>query len=110
MHAAARALLRIAIATAVALVGLFSLTIVVVRQPTLGKGSRAVALAADPARLRAHVRRLSEDLAPRDVDHPANLQAAANYIAGELRQSTPAVTRQEYVIRHQRFENVVAAL
>lgn len=62
----------------------------------------------DPARLEAHVRRLSEALHPRSVSNPAQLEAAARYIEGELRQAGATVTAQRYDADGLPVRNVVA--
>src|SRR5262249_30003070 len=62
---------------------------------------------ADPHRLEAHVRMLSETLAPRDEAHPANLDRAAAYIARELTAAGAAVREQPYAVDGRTFRNVV---
>ncbi|MBI3297652.1 MAG: M28 family peptidase [Elusimicrobia bacterium] len=61
--------------------------------------------AAEPARLEAHVRMLSETLAPRDAAHPARLDRAAAYIRAEFKASGAAVTELEYTFQERNQRN-----
>jgi len=64
----------------------------------------------DPARLRAHVDALSARFVPRDFDHPANLDRAADYVAAELRSAGAAVVDQPYTVESRTYRNVLARL
>jgi hypothetical protein len=65
--------------------------------------------AADPARLRRHVDALlSPEVGPRDIDHPAGLDRAAAFIEAALRERTSDVSVQPFVVRGERYRNVVA--
>jgi hypothetical protein len=66
------------------------------------------AAAADPAALRAHVEALATRFAPRDLDHPANLDRAAAFVADALRASGAAVSDQRYDVAGHGYRNVVA--
>ncbi len=65
-------------------------------QPILFPPRRTPAPPADPARLEAHVRYLSERCAPRDYAHPENLDRAADYAAASFRESGGRVAEQGY--------------
>jgi len=84
-----------------------------VTQPLVG--GRAVAGAAeappaDPDRLRATVRLLSEELAPRHYLHLANLTACADHIAGELAAAGGRVETQTWTVDGRDYRNVRAFL
>lgn len=64
--------------------------------------------AVDPARLEAHVRRLSESFRPRDFRHPENLDRAADYLRTELRRAGGRIEEQAYEVGGARFRNVIA--
>jgi Zn-dependent M28 family amino/carboxypeptidase len=63
----------------------------------------------DAARLEAHVRMLSETLAPRDAALPDRLDAAAAYIRAELERTGARVNEQPYSAYGATYRNVVAA-
>ena len=84
-------------------------------QPLLGR-SRAArspvsAPVADgmPGRLESHVRRLCEDLYPRDAGHPENLDRAAAWIRGELERAGGRTSEQPYPVQGETYRNVIAA-
>jgi Zn-dependent M28 family amino/carboxypeptidase len=63
-----------------------------------------------PGRLRAHVKMLSETLAPRHWQAPENLDRVAGYILKQLITSGGRVTEQVYTVeRAGRFRNVIAS-
>jgi len=53
---------------------------VFVTQPILVRGPDIPRFDANPESLRAHVVKLARELVPRDLSHPANLDAAAAYV------------------------------
>lgn len=61
-------------------------------------------------RLEAHVRMLADVLAPRSVAHPANLEAAASYVAARMVEGGAEVSFQRYEVSGNPYRNVVAAL
>lgn len=61
-----------------------------------------------PARLEAHVRTLSETLAPRSFACPANLDRAAVYIAEQFRKAGGVVSEQPYTVNGRTYRNVIA--
>jgi Zn-dependent M28 family amino/carboxypeptidase len=64
----------------------------------------------DVARLEAHVRMLSETLAPRDEGHPENLDRAAAYLRKEFeRANAVAVSEQPFGVRGETYRNVIAS-
>lgn len=77
-------------------------------QPLLSQPQASSTLTVDPARLEAHVRKLSIELAPRDVSHIENLDRAAAYIAAELTQAGGSVSEQGYRVEGQSYRNVIA--
>ena len=64
---------------------------------------------ADPARLEAHVRMLSERLGPRDVEHPENLDRCAEYIRAEFERAGGLVSDQPFDRDGVTYRNVVAS-
>jgi Zn-dependent M28 family amino/carboxypeptidase len=68
----------------------------------------AASLPVDPRRLEAHVRMLSETLAPRDAGHPENLDRVAAHIHGAFEQAGGRVADQPYRVGATTYRNVVA--
>jgi Zn-dependent M28 family amino/carboxypeptidase len=64
--------------------------------------------AVDPARLEAHVRRLSETFVPRDEEHPENLDRAAAYIRKELEAAGGRMEVQPFEVCGKAYQNVIA--
>ena len=62
----------------------------------------------DADRLKAHVRRLSVDLHPRVAGASGRLDAAAAYVADELRACGAVVSVQEFAVGAARHRNLVA--
>jgi hypothetical protein len=64
---------------------------------------------ADPARLEAHVRALAETFAPRDHEHPENLEKVAAYVQREFAQAGGRVAEQPFQAGGQTYQNVIAS-
>ena len=62
----------------------------------------------DPARLKAHVRFLSDPLFPRNYVHLDNLNRAADYIRKDLEQAKGEVSYQSYEMKGETYRNVIA--
>lgn len=62
----------------------------------------------DPARLQAHVKKLSVDFYPRSGDQIAKLNQAADYIAAELKAAGAVVSFQDFVLEGDTYRNVIA--
>jgi Zn-dependent M28 family amino/carboxypeptidase len=62
----------------------------------------------DAERLKAHVRHLSVDLHPRVAGPSGRLEAAADYVAGVLRESGAVVSSQVVGVGEARHRNLVA--
>ena len=77
-------------------------------QPLLSRARPNPVRTVAPARLEAHVRKLSIELSPRDINHPENLDRAATYIAGELTQAGGSVSEQRYRVENRSYHNVIA--
>ena len=77
-------------------------------QPLLSRPQPNGVRTVDPARLEAHVRKLSSDFSPRDIGHPENLDRAAAYIASELTQAGGSVSEQGYRVEGNSYRNVIA--
>ena len=60
------------------------------------------------ARLEAHVRKLSEEFAPRDYSHPENLNRCADYIAAHFEEAGGRVARQRFSVISGEYQNVLA--
>lgn len=88
MHVVVMALL--AAVLLLAALGLF------LRRPSLGSPALLIHERARPAALAEHVAMLAGTLAPRDVDHPENLERAAAYVEAQLREANARVGSEEY--------------
>jgi hypothetical protein len=77
-------------------------------QPLLSRPQPNGVRMVDPARLEAHVRKLSVEFSPRDIGHLENLDRAAAYIAGELTQAGGAVSEQGYRVEGNSYRNIIA--
>ncbi len=64
--------------------------------------------AVDPAVLRSHVEALVGGFAPRDFDHPENLERAAAFLADALRRTGATVSEQTYRAADRAYRNVLA--
>ena len=80
-----------------------------VTQPVLRPAAAKPGVGADPARLEAHVRALSETHVPRDWAHPEGLDRAADYVRGEFRAAGGAVSDQPYAVGGRTYRNVIAS-
>ena len=63
---------------------------------------------ADPARLEAHVRYLTETVYPRSFDQLAHLNAAADYIKQSFQQSGGRVSEQPFTVEDAQYRNIIA--
>ena len=79
-----------------------------VTQPLFSRATPSAVRTVDPARLEAHVRKLSVELGPRDESHVENLDRVAAYIKDELSQTTPLVSEQPYRLEGKSYRNVIA--
>lgn len=77
-------------------------------QPLFSRAQPSPVRTVDPARLEAHVRKLSVELSPRDVGHTDNLDRTAAYVATELRQTGATVAEQTYRVEGASFRNIIA--
>jgi hypothetical protein len=78
------------------------------RPPPPAAQAACLGAVADRAALREHVDALAERLAPRDVDHPENLDAAAVYVAERLRAAGLAPREQVFEAFGRTQRNVLA--
>ena len=70
---------------------------------------RCAGVEVDPAILRAHVEALAGgQFAPRDFDHPENLDRAAAWITEALRRTGATVREQAYQVDGRTYRNVLA--
>ena len=81
----------------------------VVTQPILTTPDGSSAREIDPQRLKSHVYFLSENVRPRDWDHPDNLDRAAGYIRDELVRAGADVSEQTYEMEGNTYRNVIAS-
>ena len=79
-----------------------------ITQPLLSRAARTSERTVDPARLEAHVRKLSIELTPRDVSHIDNLDRAAAYIKDEFSRTTTLISEQTYRVQGKSYQNVIA--
>ena len=76
-------------------------------QPLFSRAQPSSERTVDPSRLEAHVRKLSIELGPRDVDHIENLDRVAAYIKDEFSQTSAHVSEQVYRVQGKTYRNVV---
>ena len=79
-----------------------------VTQPLFGSAAPSSERTVEPARLEAHVRKLSVELGPRDESHIENLDRVAAYIKAEFSQTTTSVSEQTYRVQGKSYRNVIA--
>lgn len=79
-----------------------------VTQPLLSRATPSLDRTVEPARLEAHVRKLSVELTPRDESHIENLDQVAAYIKNEFSQTTASVSEQPYRVKGKSYRNVIA--
>jgi Zn-dependent M28 family amino/carboxypeptidase len=77
-------------------------------QPLLTRAAANSERLIEPARLQAHVHKLSVELTPRDEGHLEHLDAAAAYIKNEFSQNTASVSEQPYRVQGKSYRNVIA--
>jgi hypothetical protein len=75
---------------------------------SLGVAS-AAPVAADTARLRRHLLALVTTPEPRNYQHLASLNQAADYIKGELKAAGARSTEQAYEVRGQTYRNLIGS-
>jgi Zn-dependent M28 family amino/carboxypeptidase len=96
-------LLTMMLATAVASLALYFVTVQPLVRPTLAKVPPV-----SPERLQAHVRMLSETLHPRSVANLTNLEAAADYVHKAFAASGAHISDQWFEDHGEKFRNVIA--
>ncbi len=79
-----------------------------ITQPMLSRAKPNPQRTVDPARLEAHVRKLSNEFGPRDENHTENLDNVAAYIKNELSQTNAIVSEQLYRVQGKFYRNVIA--
>jgi len=62
----------------------------------------------DPAKLEAHVKKLSVDFYPRSFDHVAKLGSTAAYIEEQFKEAGAQVSIQDVIVDKARYKNLVA--
>jgi len=101
--------LRVLAVTLAALAVLLGLAFLAIRQPVPGSVPFLGEERADAERLRRHVELLAVEAAPRDVDHPENLDRAADYIRQSLSETGARMEEQSYKAQGRTFRNVLAS-
>jgi hypothetical protein len=79
-----------------------------ITQPLFSNPTANSERTVEPARLEAHVRKLSVELTPRDESHIENLDHVAAYIKNEFSQTTASVSEQPYRVQGKSYRNVIA--
>ncbi len=103
------ALLRILLGVATVLVFLVCLAGIIVSGPIIAQpGEFDTGAVASAGNMRETVRTLAEEFAPRDVGHPAHLEATANWLLARFQEYGLEASFQEYVVDGRTFRNVVA--
>lgn len=100
---------RVLAVTLAALAVLLGLAFLAIRQPAPGSVPFLGTERAEAKRLRRHVEFLTVEAAPRDVDHPENLDRAADYIRQSLSETGVRVEEQSYRAQGRTFRNVLAS-
>jgi hypothetical protein len=85
-----------------------ALLVAFVTQPVIVLDSTASNTVVSPERLKAHVRKLSEELAPRSYADTANLDRIAVYIGAEFAAAKGRVSEQPYTANGNTYRNVRA--
>lgn len=98
-----RVILAILFIDAACVVGVLCLVV----QPFVAK-EPSHPMPVDPARLAAHVKRLSVDLYPRSADRFGNLERAAKYIQDEFVAAGAEVESQPVQVEEAKYRNIVA--
>jgi len=98
---------KVAIWLALSWIWLVSTGCCVISQPVLGPKTTGSPQGVDPVRLEAHVRKLSQELVPRDWTHPENLDRAAAYIKAQMVEAGARVSEQTFAIRGKEYRNVI---
>lgn len=100
---------RVLAVTLAALAVLLGLAFLAIRQPAPGNVPFLGTERAEAQRLRRHVEFLTVEAAPRDVDHPENLDRAADYIRQSLSETGVRLEEQSYRAQGRTFRNVLAS-
>jgi hypothetical protein len=100
--------MRITVAVLAGVLLLFVGAAIWLRQPSLTTIPYPWKIRSDPAELRRHVVFLTTSVVPRDSDHPANLDAAAAYIAAAFQRYGGRVEQQTFAARGATYRNVIA--
>ncbi|HSE22826.1 MAG TPA: M28 family peptidase [Pyrinomonadaceae bacterium] len=77
-------------------------------QPLLTNASSLNTPVVDPAVLKQHVVKLSQELGPRDEAHLENLDRVAAYIKEEFQKTGARVSEQPYRVEGKSYRNVIA--
>jgi len=102
--------LRTLLVTAVLFLAALTAGLVYLAQPIGWRSSGPRLDGVDPRRLEAHVRMLSETLAPRHWKRQDNLDRAAAYVATRLGEAGARVTEQAYTVEGAgRYRNVIGS-
>lgn len=101
-------LLRHVVRVIAVTLAIFAALVIYVVQP-VGTVQASPLPPADAQRLEAHVRMLSEALAPRDAGRPERLDAVAAYIRKEFERSGARVSEQPFAVEGATYRNVVAS-
>ncbi len=88
----------------IVLIGLFSCMLT---QPFVWKTS-SEPVEVSPKRLEKHVRYFSETVHPRNFEQIDNLNAAADYIGEEFKQTGVEVTEQTFEVNGKTYRNIIA--
>jgi Zn-dependent M28 family amino/carboxypeptidase len=78
-------------------------------QPVISPGPSLPAPPVSPDNLRAHVETLCGPLAPRDSEHPENLDRVAEYVRREFERAGGEVSEQAYQVGAKTYRNVIAS-
>ncbi len=86
---------------------IWSVGLALVAQPLVTAVASAP-VQVDPARLEAHVKKLSVDLYPRSADQFDKLEQAAQYVMAQLKASGARVSVQEVKVQEASYKNIIA--
>jgi Zn-dependent M28 family amino/carboxypeptidase len=103
-----QSVLRIVFATAAFLAIIVLAMCLAIRQPNFGRYAFAAGSRADSKILRKHVDFLSQDVFPRNPQHPVNLNRAADYIKSALATAGSRISEQTYTAGGVQCRNIIA--
>lgn len=112
MRTTLKSLFRIIVIAAAALCGILFISWITIARPTLPQPPTQAITPSDElsARLKTHVRVLSEEILNRSYNHPDQLDKAASYIRNQWESMGLIVEDQTYELQNQTYRNVITRI